>query len=503
MSLLGSKKFIWFTAIALVILLLTGSCSSTIKSNAQNKPNATVEQVFTPTPVITPPADGAKSDVVSYIYTTKRAFALTFSGMADQQTMETILNELDKYNMKALFYLQGIQVAESPDIAQEVLRRGHEIGNDELDVVDLTKMKYSDIYNQIKKANQVLLDQTGSTPKYLWNQGGKYNDDILMAARANGLTCVKYTINLEGLKGKTNEQIQSYLENKITRGGVIALTTDDVNFDLRCIDLIAKVETEMGYSVEPLDYLLDNTYQRQPLQDIPGWDAVKVNPNYQNTPYQIVMNGTPNKKIVVLSFDDWGGDWSITRLLDILDKYQVKASFYLVGEGVEANPNIAMAIAQDGMDIGNHSYTHPDFTKLTPGEMQEEIVKCYQTVTEAIQKPPSLLFRPPYGLANVEAAQAVAATGYKDIAMYSLSADDWDVADNHDTAYITNYIEQNVKNGSVVLFHLMIQLDTYKALPTIIEFLQKNGYTFMTMSELISSGDAVSKTDVSVFSNSE
>lgn len=502
MGLLGSKKFIWFTAIALVVLLLTEGCSSTI-GGAHSKPATSVEQSATPAPVITPPADGAKSDVVSYIYTTKRAFALTFSGMADQQTMEAILNELDKYNMKALFYLQGIHVAEQPEVAKEILSKGHEIGNNELDDVDLTKMSYTDTYNQIKKANEVLADRTGSTPKYLWNQGGKYNDDTLMAAHANGLTCVKYTINLESLQGNTNDQIQSYLENKITRGGVIALNTDDVNYDLRCIDLIAKVGTEMGYSVEPLTYLLANTYQRLPLQDIPGWDAVKVNPNYQNTPYQIVANGSPSKKIVVLSFDDWGGDWSITRLLDVLDKYHLKASFYLVGEGVAANPNIAMAIAQDGMDIGNHSYTHSDFTKLSPDQIQDEIVKCYQAQTEAIQKPPSLLFRPPYGLANAEAAQAVAATGYKGIAMYSVSADDWDVADNHDTAYITNYIEQHATNGSVILLHLMIQLDTYKALPAIIEFLQKNGYTFMTMSGLISSGDAVTTTDASVFSNSE
>lgn len=502
MGLFGSKKLIWFVAVTLAILLFAEGCSVAAYS-AQSQPAATTELVSTPAPVMTPPADGAKSDVVSYIYTTKRAFALTFSGMADQQSMETILNELDKYNMKALFFLQGIRVAEQPDIAQEILRRGHAIGNAELDDVDLTKMSYSDVYNQIHAANQVLADRAGVTPKYLWNQGGKYNDNILMAARANGLEPVKYTINLNSLQGEKNDQIQSYLENKITRGGVIALNTDDVNYDLRCIDLIGKVADEMGYSVKPLDYLLANTYQRLPLKDIPGWDAIKVNPDYNNTPYQIVVNGSPSKKVVVLSFDDWGGDWSITRLLDILDKYHIKASFYLTGVGVESNPNIAMAIAQDGMDIGNHSYNHPDFTKLTPGEIQEQIVKCYQIQTEAIQKQPSLLFRPPYGLENAEAVQAVAATGYKTIAMYSVTPDDWDVADNHDTDYITNYIEQNATNGSVILLHLMIQLDTYKALPGIIEFLQKNGYTFMTMSELVSSGDAVFTTDVSVLTTAD
>jgi peptidoglycan/xylan/chitin deacetylase (PgdA/CDA1 family) len=122
----AAKKRLRITVLVLMLVfcIFAGGCtksSSAGPSEYVQTPSASLEA--------TPPAGGAKADVISYIYTTKRSFAITFSGMADKKTMETLLDELDKYNMKALFFLPGMRVAEEPDIANEILRRGHSIGN--------------------------------------------------------------------------------------------------------------------------------------------------------------------------------------------------------------------------------------------------------------------------------------------------------------------------------------------------------------------------------------
>ena len=468
----------------LVAIFAAAGCVWTTKQTLPAQPIKTAE----PTQTINPPADGEKAREISYIYTTKRAFALVFSGMAEKGKMEAILDELDKYKMKALFFFSAMRVAEEPDIAEEILQRGHEIGNEGLTETDLTKLNYNEVYESIHKCNTVIEERTGVRPQYLWNMGGKHNDNILMAAKANGLDFVKYTIDLQSWEHKSAGEIQSYLENKITRGGVIALETEDLDLSIDTIDIIAKVSAEMQYSVQPLDYLLANSYEKKPLEEIPGWDAAKINPDYQEAQYNLVYNGLPDKKVLVLTFDDWGGDYAVTRLLDILDEYNVKATFFLRGDGVAANPNLAKAIAEDGMDVGNHTYSHPNTTEITPEEIQKEVVSCHQALTEAIQEQPSLLFRPPYGEVNDTTAKAIAATGYKDIIRYNVTTYDWDT--NNKAQQITDSVKQRATNGSIVLFHLMIQLDTYKALPQIIEYYQGLGYTFMTASELVASGDA-------------
>ncbi len=471
-----SKIAVLATCILFFSFLLAAGCSSQNQA-ASASPSATPAHT----------AQGEKADVLSYIYTTKRSFAVVISGMSDKNSMETILSALDKYEMKALFFLPAMRVAEEPDIAKEILDRGHSIGNNGLEGKDLTKYSYDEISAQLKKANGVISQEAGVTPGFLWNMGGKYNDEVLIAAKACGLQLVTYNINLQNWEGKTSAEVQSYLENKITRGGIIALSANDLNTALNTLDLIEKVQTEMGYSVQPLQYLLDNQYERKPLKEIPGWDAAKINPDYENAEYDIVYNGLRDRKIVCLSFDDWGCDYSITRILDELDQRGVKATFFLRGNGPEANPNLAKAIAESGNDVANHTYTHPVLTTLTSRQIQEQVVKCHQVLTEAIQEQPKLLFRPPTGEISEMAAHAIAATGYKDISLYDISPLDWTKIPS---AQIVDYIKKNATNGSVIVMHLMIELDTYKALPEIIEYLQQQGYTIMPMSELVSSGNA-------------
>ncbi len=93
---------------------------------------------------------GEKSKGIPFVYTTKRELALTFNGMADSKKMKQLLDALDKQQIKATFFLPGMRVAEEPNLAKEIAARGHEVENNTLNLLDLSKLPYDKISSEIK-----------------------------------------------------------------------------------------------------------------------------------------------------------------------------------------------------------------------------------------------------------------------------------------------------------------------------------------------------------------
>ena len=89
----------------------------------------------------------------------------------------------------------------------------------------------------------------------------------------------------------------------------------------------------------------------------------------------VYWHGDVNQKKIALTFDDGPNSLYTPRILDILKKYKVKATFFLIGKNVEAYPKIAKRIADEGHCIGNHSYSHPDFILELNGQIEQEIKK--------------------------------------------------------------------------------------------------------------------------------
>jgi peptidoglycan/xylan/chitin deacetylase (PgdA/CDA1 family) len=171
--------------------------------------------------------DGEKCKVISSVYTARKELALTFNGMADKNTMERLLDELDARQIKATFFLPGMRVAEEPYIAKEILARGHEIENNTLNRLDLTKLTYEQIYKEIKLSNDVIRRETGVMPRYVRTKSGDYNEDVLLVAAQLGMEAVvSYSINPKDWDMKDAKTIGEYVERFMTRGGIIALNTD-------------------------------------------------------------------------------------------------------------------------------------------------------------------------------------------------------------------------------------------------------------------------------------
>ena len=200
----------------------------------------------------------------------------------------------------------------------------------------------------------------------------------------------------------------------------------------------------------------------------------KVNPVYRVA---------SDKKQVAISFDAAWGNEETTQLLEILDKYKVKATFFLVGDWVDKFPGDVKNIAAKGHDIGNHSDTHPHLPQLSEEKAGAEIAACNEKI-EALTGHCPTLFRPPYGDYNNMVVNTV-----KSMGMYCVQ---WDVdsLDWKDPSpeQLTQNVLKKVTDGSIVLMHNGAK-NTPAALPSIIEGIQDKGYEIVLIKDLIPEGE--------------
>lgn len=191
---------------------------------------------------------------------------------------------------------------------------------------------------------------------------------------------------------------------------------------------------------------------------------------------------TESKKIAITFDVNWAEEEHIYEILDILKKYDVKATFFVMGKWVnfpEGNKEKLIRINEEGHEIGNHSYVHPSFSKISEERMLEELNKTDEIIYEAIGVKPTL-FRFPSGDYNERALAYVMNKGYSCI--------QWD-CDSVDWKQLGEEIEyerviKNVKAGSILLFHNNAKY-TPKNLEKLIVKLKEDGYEFVTVGQLI------------------
>lgn len=185
------------------------------------------------------------------------------------------------------------------------------------------------------------------------------------------------------------------------------------------------------------------------------------------------------EKVIAISFDAAWGNEDTHTLIEILDKYDVKTTFFVVGSWVDKYPESVKALSDAGHEIMNHSNSHPHMTALSKEQMIEEVEKCDEKIEKITGVKPTL-FRAPYGDYNNDVVGAMRESGHYTI-QWDVDSLDWK---NLSPEEITERVISKVKPGSIVLFH-NAALHTPEALPTILETLQKDGYKIVPVSELI------------------
>jgi len=197
-------------------------------------------------------------------------------------------------------------------------------------------------------------------------------------------------------------------------------------------------------------------------------------------PKEGVMLLDPAGKYVALTFDDGPSPAVTPLILEILKQNGAKATFFMIGNRVQNYPEIAKQVANEGHEIGNHTGSHPNLTKLSEAQIWQEIVGNSQLIEGVIGRSPTC-FRPPYGVYN-PIVEKVAFEHHVPIVLWSVDSLDWK---NRNPEGVNTRVEETVTPGSIVLLHDIHQ-STAEALPALMTGLRNQGYQFVTISELIS-----------------
>lgn len=183
-----------------------------------------------------------------------------------------------------------------------------------------------------------------------------------------------------------------------------------------------------------------------------------------------------NKKVVALTFDD-GPDGNTTpQALDILAKYKIKATFFVQGKNIAGNEAILKRMQSEGHEVGNHSWNHPILTKLSLEDAKKQLTDTEDAITKVLGKS-SKLMRPPYGAISDDIRNSL------DLRFIMWDVDSLDWKSKNEAAILTE-IQHQTSDGAIILMHDIHQ-PSVNSLPKVIEYLQEQGYSFVTVSELL------------------
>lgn len=201
----------------------------------------------------------------------------------------------------------------------------------------------------------------------------------------------------------------------------------------------------------------------------------------------VISRVPTDQKVVALTYDDGPHPVFTPEILDILDKYHVKATFFMIGKQMEEHPDIVREVLKRGNVIANHTYTHPRDIELdTQAQVIRELDQCEMTI-EKLTGSRAHLFRPPRGMMDGSVFTIAKEEGYQTIL--------WTVcADHHDAPtpeLMAKRVVDHIRRGGIILAHdgaFPMRWKDVRATKLIIEALRKEGYRFVTVPELLKIG---------------
>ena len=193
-------------------------------------------------------------------------------------------------------------------------------------------------------------------------------------------------------------------------------------------------------------------------------------------PTKPVSPGDPNAKRIALTFDDGPHPKVTEQILNTLDKYHAKATFFMLGSRVKHYPDIAKDVLDRGHEIGNHTWNHPVLTKMPMEQVLKEYTSTANEIELAIGQG-ATVFRPPYGATNDDINSKIPIP----VVLWSIHTLDWK---HRNSQLLLTYIKNNLHNNAVVLMHDIHQ-STADGLDAVLAYLQGEGYEFVTVSEIL------------------
>lgn len=503
---------------------------------------------------------------IKMIYTTEPALSYTFGGLSNEAVVNDILGRLNVLGIKATFFVMEIEMKMYPETVRKIIANGHEIG---IGINPKNGETFDDTRQKILRCRKMLQEQFGVTTNLIKQPWGAVADTTKEAVSALGCKLIGQSINVVQSKHKdysSTEQVMSEIFGKsvfsLARGQIVHFRLDYYTNDWLIGDLLETIKSrkvdniayatsydnpannrsnDSQYMIKPVGEMLNNTkflyqYPVDP-NNVPARlrnDGYKLKIDKHNflseaskryighefvndedrmigfskmATRRLDKSGFVHTEdnVIFLTFDDWGTDAAINKILYVLRKHNVPGTFFIVTNTVLNNPNLLRAIAMQGHEVASHSDKHkpmavrdPQTGKQVKTQDEEEYLKdlatAYQKLCDVTgdvtvngKSALTRFFRPPTLAISKMGVEVLFETGYEYIISGSCSTSDYE-AENvaqllktiKDGVY-TKYGE--VKKGAILVMHMG----------------DSSVYTAMALDILLTANEAKADSDPSKF----
>lgn len=188
------------------------------------------------------------------------------------------------------------------------------------------------------------------------------------------------------------------------------------------------------------------------------------------------MQVPPDQKVIALTFDDGPKKGTTDIVLNALEKYHAHATFFVLGSMAEKHPELVRRIADAGQEIGSHSWSHPQLTKLSDAAIQYQIDHTNTVIEQITGKKPALI-RPPYGSVDAHVRKYL---GNMQVVLWNIDPEDWKYRDSD---YVVQAVMRHAADGRTILMHDIYQTSANAAVE-VMRQLTAEGYKIVSVSEL-------------------
>jgi len=200
--------------------------------------------------------------------------------------------------------------------------------------------------------------------------------------------------------------------------------------------------------------------------------------------HQAIFLGDTTKKEIFLTFDNGYENGYTAKVLDVLKEKKVPAIFFVTGHYVKDQPELLKRMAKEGHLIGNHSWSHPDMTRITDDRIKDELEKVKAAVAQVAGQQEMSFLRPPRGIFSERTLAVSKQLGYTNV-FWSVAYKDWDTKAQKGWQYAYDKVMAQLHPGAVILLH-SVSRDNAEALGKIIDDARKQGYEFKSLDTLAS-----------------
>lgn len=404
----------------------------------------------------------------------EKVIYLTFDAGYENGNVEKTLDILNRQQVQGTFFILPHMCRNYTDLVKRMHDEGHIVGNHTYSHKNVSGMTFEQFENEITSLEKLYYETTGNTlTRFFRPPEGAFSKNTLEYCKKMSVIPVFWSFayaDWDNNNQMSPEKAKAKILQNVHNGMVMLLhPTSDTNAAI-LEDVIITLK-EQGYRFSTVDEIAADRR------------AGELDYYYENG---MVFSGSSTATdMVALTFDDGPDSLQTPQILDVLAKYNAKATFFVVGKNIEGNEEVIRRIIDEGHEIGNHTYSHSYSLKSDSSLLIREITETENILESAFGYSP-VLFRPPGGNISESMIKSVCDAGYTCV-LWSWRMDTRDWASPPADEVIKTVLD-GVDNGNIVLFHDKVygKSPTAQALDKIIPILMERGYSLATVSELMS-----------------